>query len=160
MQEVTQSYLRKAAIQALTDGRDSAALEIISFLRDTSPPLLNSSVLPANSLPACIDKDSVNIDSIVSDGRAHAREFWENLIRARFLPFLRENGRVAFTSPEMVSWLENLDDIAFTTGDMKVYKGYRTFWKVKACDALQCIRAKGIVHAEKSSKEYMISSAV
>lgn len=147
MEQATQDYLRKAAIEALTAKADHVALELLALLHGDSGQL--SAVSQVKALPAATQ---------VIEGPAHDYHYWIKFIREQFIPFLQGNGRFKFTSYELLNWIERCSSVQLTTGDVEQYESGKEIWRNITSNALANLKKQGVVKAPPWGKEYEICS--
>ena len=141
----TIELLRAAAIQALQDKQDVSAGELLALMQ---PPTI------AVQTPALPQKIAV-------DGPAHDYHYWTQLVREKFLPFITANGRIRFTSSELLSWVENSVEAVLTLGDMQEQPSTgRIVWKASVGNGLASLKKQGVLKAESNGKEYEICRAL
>ena len=142
MNPTTVELLRAATIQALQNKQDIAAVELLSLmdLGTTSP---------VRALPEAAQ-------TTVVDGPAHDYHYWINFIRQNFIPFMTSNGRLRFTSHELLTWLENRRDLALTAGDIEKNSSDNFVWRHAVSSALGTLKSQGILKAPPFAKEYEI----
>lgn len=150
MDPKTVEALRQAAINALQSKEDVAAAELLS--------LMNSGAV---QLPAVTQPKALPQGRELIDGPAHDYHYWMRFIREQFIPFMTANGRLRFTSHELLTWLENCRDLALTTGDMEDSRSDgRPAWRNGVTVALGNLKQQGIVNAPAFGKEYEIKKAI
>lgn len=143
MNSETIELLRAATIQALQNKQDIAAGELLGLIN----PEPVKAMLPALS-PSTIE---------VVNGPAHDYHYWARFVRENFIPFMTSNGRLRFTSFELITWLENCKNLPLTSGDIEVRPGdSRTTWKGIMSNALSSLKSQGILKAPAFGKEYEI----
>lgn len=147
MEATTQDYLRKAAIEALSAKADTAALELLAMLHGRPAPPIPEQAIQA--LPAA--------DPTI-EGPAHDYHYWAQLIRKAFIPFLAENGRLRFTSPELFTWIENCAVAQMTTGDRCQCDDGKEHWRKIASNALSSLKKQGFVQAQAGGKDYEVTA--
>lgn len=146
----TQQYLRAAVIDALKHEDDQTAAELMSLLNGESvqPPSLQPQQPPVlRALPAA---------PTLVDGPPHDTSFWAQLIRELFIPFLLDNGRYKFTSREALTYLENLSQVDWTTGDMEFYTDGRHVWRERAGRGLASLKEMGIVDGRPGGRQFSV----
>jgi hypothetical protein len=146
MNPTTQDRIRKAAQDALADRDDASALELLSLLAGIAPARIERSSIAA--LPP---------GRQVTEGPAHDHHYWVRFVREHFIPFMIENGRAKFTSPELLSWIEHHETVPMTTGDTSPGDGGREAWRSYVSDALASLKRMGVLTAAPFSKDYSIS---
>lgn len=150
MNPTTQDRIRKAVQDALADRDDTAALELLSLLTPQHQLAQQSTVqLPFAALPPAKQ---------IIDGPAHDYHYWMRLIREHFIPFMTENGRLKFTSHELLSWIQHRHDLALSTGDLTTLSGGRETWRNIVGNALTALKQMGVVSAAPFSKDYAINT--
>ena len=77
-------------------------------------------------------------------------------IREHFIPFMTANGRMKFTSHELLSWIENCQQLQLTSGDLERREQDRQTWRRNVSLALQTMKQQGLLHADARCKEYEI----
>lgn len=146
MDPKTVEMLREAAINALHSKEDVAAAELLSLLNSGSVQL------PVVQEPPALPQGRELIE-----GPAHEYQYWMRFIREQFIPFMSANGRMRFTSHELLAWLENCEQLTLTTGDMEDSRNDgRPVWRQGVTLALSNLKQQGIVNAPPFSKEYQI----
>ena len=139
MDETTRAYLRNAALEALTQADDNAALELLSLMAgETAQP---------RQLEAAPQ---------IRDGRAHDYHFWTSFLRDNFLPFMVNHGRTSFTSPELISWLTAHPNLPLNSGDL-ILSGDRETWKAQITNALRKLKDMGCLSAGRFGRVYQIN---
>lgn len=145
MNPATVEFLRTAAIQALQSKQDDAAIELLGLMEQPN-------TRPIKALPLAIERD-------VSEGPAHDYHYWLNLIRQSFIPFMNANGRLRFTSHELLTWLENCPEVDLTMGDVSKNRKDNFVWRQNVSNALSALKNQGVLLAPQFGKEYEISKA-
>jgi hypothetical protein len=145
MESSTQDYLRKAAAEALAAKDDGAVIEILAMLRGV--PIAQGQDQQIRLLPST---------ATTADGPAHDFHYWSQFIRDSFIPFLTENGRVRFTSPELFSWIERCAEARFTSGDLLPNADGAATWRRGVSNGLINLKTQGVVHAETRGRSYQI----
>ncbi len=145
MNHSTVELLREAAIQALQNKQDEAAVELLGFI---NPPTVSTP-------PAPIIKSLPSAPEIV-DGPAHDYHYWAQLIREQFIPFLYSNGRIRFTSHELLEWLKHCADYHLTTGDTETHTDGKIIWRNTVSYALGHLKRQGVVLAPDNGKQYSL----
>ena len=150
MDPTTVQALREAAINALQSKKDVAAAELLSLMNGSTVQL------PPISQPKALPQGRELIE-----GPAHDYHYWMRFIREQFIPFMTANGRLRFTSHELLTWLENCRDLALTTGDMEDSRSDgRPQWRNGVTVALGNLKQQGIVNAPAFGKEYEIKRQI
>lgn len=151
MNTATKAALRKAAIEALNDQEDIAAIELLALLAKNA----------AASKPALplARQDSAQLSLRMIGGPARGYHYWADFIQKSFLPFLKANGRTGFLSSELFSWIENNPEVQMTDGDLAKRVDGKERWRGIVTDALKSLKECGIISAAKGSKTYTIESA-
>ena len=145
MNTTTIELLRAATIQALQNKQDASAVELLALMQPT---------LVALPVPALPQKTTV-------DGPAHDYHYWAQFVREKFIPFLTANGRIRFTSSELLSWVENSLETVLTLGDVQEQPGSgRIVWKASVGNGLAALKKQGVLQAESNGKEYEICRAL
>jgi hypothetical protein len=140
MKTETKARLRAAAIEALRDGDDDGALELLTLIG--VPPFLQQ--LPPEPVQAQLMPDLTDLP-LPHTQDAHDVYAWAMAIEKFFLPNLASRGRTDFTTPEMLSWFET-SGFPFTTGDLEVLPGHnRMRWRCIAGNALTKLRESGSI---------------
>ena len=150
MNPATQDRIRKAAQDALADRDDTAALELLALLA----PQLQLVSQPSPQLPFAALPPAKQ----VIEGPAHDYHYWMRLIREHFIPFMTENGRLKFTSHELLSWIQHRNDLAISTGDLITNSCGRETWRNIVGNALTALKQMGVVSAAPFSKDYTINT--
>ena len=132
--------LRAATIQALQNQQDEAASELLSLMEIKTKPVL--AALPSARR--------------VLTGEAHDYHYWTRIVREQFIPFMTANGRLRFTSHELLTWLENCTAIDFSTGDFDEHESGRHVWRNAVSGALAALKKQGILDAPAFGKDYTI----
>ena len=142
MEPTTKALLRSAVIQAVESQQDGAALELLS--------LLHAGRSPEPTLPKLMASPDA------AQSAAHGYDFWMCFIREHFIPFMTANGRMKFTSHELLSWIENCQQLQLTSGDLERREQDRQTWRRNVSLALQTMKQQGLLHADARCKEYEI----
>lgn len=145
MNDTTKAFLRNAVLEALSAQADSSALELLSLLNGFPP----NNVQPAQPPRLAMVRD-------LDDEVAHDYHYWCRFIRENFIPFMTSNGRLKFTSHELLTWLENCAFLKLTTGDLEKYSTGREVWRNTVGLALSHLKQQGALHAPAFGKEYQI----
>lgn len=145
METTTKVFLRQAAIQALQDQEDAAASELLA--------LLSSGPKDPPSFPK---QQMLLASNNAIDGPARDYHFWVQFIRENFIPFLAENGRARFTSPEMFTWIENCRLLQLTTGDLQTHQDGKLAWRGRAGKGLSELKRQGLVYGQPGGKEFLV----
>lgn len=145
MEITTKALLRNAILEAVTSEQDSAAMELLQ--------LLNGSAVTTPAQPKIL---SLPASREVVDGSAHDYHFWTSFIRENFIPFMTSNGRLRFTSHELLTWLENCQQIVLTTGDIEQHSTGRETWRNGVSAALSTLKQRGVLKAPAFGKDYEI----
>ena len=143
----TLALLRAAAIQALQDQDDDSAAELVSLIDSKQSP---QAVAPA--LPEGIPQESV------PNAPAHDYNYWVQFIRQHFIPFITGNGRLRFTSGELLAWMENSPLLVLNRGDLDRHKSGRTVWKHSVSSALGALKSQGVLTGEAYGKIYTVNT--
>jgi hypothetical protein len=147
MNPTTVELLRAATIQALQSKEDVAAIELMAMMS-------GQAAQPAvKALPQAV----VQVEKEMVDGPAHEYTYWAQFIREKFIPFMTSNGRLRFTSHELLSWLENCNEMVLTSGDMQQHATGKLVWRNTVSGALGYLKTQGIVSAPPFGKEYQIN---
>jgi hypothetical protein len=146
----TKIRLRNAVVDALSDGDDVAAHEMLGLL--VCQPIGQDSIkqMPPLALPGAIT---------IIDGPAKNYHYWMRFIRDNFLPFMHRNGRIQFTSYEVLSWLRNCGNIQLTAGDTHVLANGKEVWRNQVYSALANLKQMGVLDAERFAKSYTIKAS-
>lgn len=144
MESATRALLRSAILEAVKTEQDAAAIELMALLTGTTPTPLVAAPL---ALPAARQ---------LIDGPAHDYHYWVAFIRENFIPFMTSNGRLRFTSHELLTWLENVPALALTTGDVEQHSTGREVWRNGVSAALATMKQRGILKAPAFGKDYEI----
>lgn len=142
MNPATVEALRAATIQALQSKQDDVAAELLGLIGQTSSA-------PVKALPQAIQRDLI-------EGPPHDYHYWLNMIRQSFIPFMAANGRLRFTSHELLTWLENCQDVKLTVGDMGKNSKDNFTWRQNVSNALHALKSQGVLVAPPFRKEYEI----
>ena len=145
MNPATVELLRAATIQALQNKQDVAAVELLSLM-----DLGNAS--PVKALPQAHEGD-------IAEGPSHDYHYWTQFIRNQFIPFMTANGRLRFTSHELMTWLENCNSLQLTAGDVEQHSSGKLVWRNTVSAALGVLKSQGVLHAPPFGKEYVIQTA-
>lgn len=145
MNPTTKSLLRNAILEAVKAEQDDSALELLSLLNGVSQP--SNPKAPVLALPAVRN---------VVDGPAHDYHYWVSFIRENFIPFMSANGRLRFTSHELLTWLENVPQLTLTSGDVEQHSSGREVWRNSVSAALATLKQRGMLKAPAFSKDYEI----
>jgi len=145
MNPATVEFLRAATIQALQSKQDDVAIELLGLMGQTN-------TAPVKALPQAIERD-------VTEGPAHDYHYWLNLIRQSFIPFIAAHGRLRFTSHELLTWLENCQDVQLTVGDIGKNSKDNYVWRQNVSNALHALKSQGVLLAPPFRKEYEIHKA-
>jgi hypothetical protein len=149
MNDTTRAFLRNAVFEALNAKADGAAMELLSILTDS--PIYSAAPAVQIALPPARE---------VVDGPPHDYHYWVRFIREHFIPFITGNGRVKFTSHELMTWLENCNSLQLTSGDLNEPPSGGVTWRNVVSDALSALKQQGAIVAPVKSKEYSICSPV
>ena len=144
MNPATVELLRAATIQALQNKQDVAAIELLSLM-DVSAPN------DVKALPEAADMT-------IADGPSHDYHYWTKFIRNQFIPFMTANGRLRFTSHELMTWLENCKGVEFTAGDFEQHSNGKLVWRNTVSCALSTLKTQGLLQAPPFGKEYVIQT--
>ena len=142
MNPTTTEYLRAATIQALQNKQDDTAIELLSLM-----DLKVSDAVKA--LPGTTELTIV-------DGPSHDYHYWVRFIREQFIPFMTANGRLRFTSHELMTWLENFQGLQLTAGDIEEHSSGKPVWRNTVSNALGVLKQQGLLNAPPFGKEYEI----
>jgi len=145
MEETTRNLLREAAVTALSESQDRSAFELLALLNQEQ--IQTTTRTAAAALPAARE---------LQDGAAHDYHYWSRFIRENFIPFMTGNGRLKFTSHELISWLENCSKLPLTTGDIETHSSGREVWKNSVSLSLADLKRQGIFEAQPFSRVYEI----
>ena len=148
MNPATVELLRAATIQALQNKEDVAAIELMAMMSG------NSSQPEVKALPQA----PVQVEKQTVIGPAHEYTYWAQFIREKFIPFMTSNGRLRFTSHELLSWLENCQEMVLTTGDLQQHATGKLVWRNTVSGALGYLKTQGILSAPPFGKEYQINN--
>lgn len=142
MEPTTKALLRSAAMTAIEEEQDLAAFELLQMLHKGAAP--EPSLPKLAVLPASVS------------GEPHGYDFWMSFIREHFIPFMQNNGRVRFTSHELLTWIQRCEDLQLTSGDLQKREQDREIWRRNVSLALQTMKHQGFLHADARCKEYEI----
>jgi hypothetical protein len=146
MENTTKALLRNAILEAVTAEQDAAALELLNILN--GQPMALAAAKPAQlALPPVRQ---------ITDGPAHDYHYWVAFIRESFIPFMSANGRLRFTSHELLTWLENNPALTLTAGDIEHHATGREVWRNGVSAALSALKQRGILNAPAFGKDYEI----
>lgn len=145
MEPTTKALLRTAILNAVTAEQDSAAMELLQLLNGT--PATSPPQRPVLSLPAARE---------IVEGAAHDYHYWTSFIRENFIPFMTANGRLRFTSHELLTWLENCSHLKLTSGDVEQHATGRETWRNGVTAALSTLKQRGVLKAPAFGKDYEI----
>ena len=145
MNDTTKAFLRDAVLEALAVCADSSALELLALLNGSQVSSVAPS--PVAVLPAARE---------VTDGPARDYHYWTRFIRENFIPFMTGNGRLRFTSHELLTWLENCNALRLTAGDIEPHATGRETWRNTVSAALAHLKRQGAINAPAFSKDYLI----
>lgn len=148
MNTATKAALRKAAIEAIDNQEDIAAMELLGLLAKDG--VIDKPALP----PARQSPDQLLLQII--DGPARTYHYWAAFIRESFLPFVVASGRARFTSSELFSWIQNNPKVQMTDGDLVKRIDGREHWRGIVTDALKSLKECGIICAAKGGRVYAI----
>ena len=144
MNPATVELLRAATIQALQNKQDVAAVELLSLIGKTASPDIKA-------LPQAKEVEVV-------EGPSHDYHFWTQFIRTQFIPFMTANGRLRFTSHELMTWLENCKSLELTSGDVDQHSSGKPVWRNTVSCALGVLKSQGLLNAPPFGKEYVIQT--
>jgi hypothetical protein len=147
MNDTARTFLRYAVLEALNAQADSAAMELLALLNGT--PLQATTNAARAALPMARE---------ITDGPARDYHYWTRFIRENFIPFMTGNGRLRFTSHELLTWLENCSSLSLTTGDVDAHSTGRETWRNAVGNALSSLKQQGALTAAPFGKEYVIST--
>ena len=147
MNTKTVALLRAAAIQALQDQNDESAFELVSLIDCKQPPQAAQPALP-----------EVTLGSSVPNAPAHDYNYWVQFIRQEFIPFITGNGRLRFTSNELLAWMENSTMVVLNRGDLDHHKSGRAVWKHAVSSALGALKSQGVLTGEAYGKIYTVAT--
>lgn len=145
MNDTTKAFLRNAVLEALSAQADASAMELLSLLNG----------LPAQALPPS-PTPALPMAREIEEGYAHDYHYWCRFIRENFIPFMTGNGRLRFTSHELLTWLENCNALRLTVGDIEKHATGREVWRNTVSTALFHLKQQGAIHAAAFAKEYQI----
>jgi hypothetical protein len=143
----TKTRIRNAVLDALSDGDDIAAHEILGLLVSQPQKDQGATVVQQLALPGA---------KIIVDGPARDYHYWMRFIREKFIPFMHRNGREQFTSYEVLSWLCNCGNLQLTAGDTEVLANGKEVWRNQVYSALSNLKQMGVLDAERFAKSYTI----
>lgn len=149
MNNSTKTRIRNAVLDALSDGDDIAAHEILGLL--ISQPQQDHGTLVAQQLALPGAKTIV-------DGPARDYHYWMRFIREKFIPFMHRNGREQFTSYEVLTWLCNCGNLQLTAGDTQMLANGKEVWRNQVYNALANLKQMGVLDAERFGKSYTIKA--
>jgi hypothetical protein len=145
----TKIRLRNAIVDALSDGDDLAAHEMLGFI--VGQPHKEEKVATVRQLALPAGK-------VIVDGPARDYHYWVRFVRENFIPFMQANGRSQFTSYELLSWLDNFGGLELTAGDTEQHSNGREVWRSQVCNALSTLKTMGILDAPPFAKDYTIKA--
>jgi hypothetical protein len=146
MENTTKALLRNAILEALSAEQDASAMELMTILN-------GSSALAATAKPIQLALPPVRK---IENGPAHDYHYWVAFIRENFIPFMAANGRLRFTSPELLTWLENSPNLVLTAGDIEQHSTGRETWRNSVSAALSAMKQRGVLKAPAFGKDYEI----
>lgn len=155
MNPTTVELLRAATIQALQNKQDAAAVELLALMNGTSVESAPKALPQATPAPLAIAPKPA--EQIISEGPAHDYHYWVAFIRKEFIPFMTSHGRLRFSSHELLTWLENRDDLNLTTGDIELNTQDKLIWRNSVSAALGSLKGQGVLSAPPFGKEYTIT---
>lgn len=144
MEPTTKALLRNAILEAVTAEQDVAAMELMALLTGTT-----AAPKPAVALALPASKE-------VTEGPAHDYHYWMRFIREQFIPFMSANGRLRFTSHELLTWIENCPALSLTSGDIDQFANGREVWRNGVSAALSSMKQQGLLKAPAFGKDYEI----
>lgn len=142
MNPTTVELLRAATIQALQNKQDYAAIELLSLMDVKASTAVKA--LPGTT------------ELTIVDGPSHDYHYWVRFIREQFIPFMTANGRLRFTSHELMTWLENCQGLQLTAGDIEQHSTGKPVWRNTVSCALGVLKTQGLLNAPPFGKEYEI----
>lgn len=149
MNNSTKTRIRNAVLDALSDGDDIAAHEILGLLVCQSVQEKTVETVRQLALPGA---------KTIIDGPARDYHYWMRFIREYFIPFMSQNGRYQFTSYEVLNWLCNCGNLQLTAGDTHVLANGKEVWRNQVYSALASLKQMGILDAERFGKSYTIKA--
>jgi hypothetical protein len=158
MDPITGRYLHEAASRALKDEQHLAAMELLKLFnwyanQDLSHEPVRA--LRAVSTPVALMPSDGPVRTV--QGPAREYTFWMSLIRDKFIPFMLSNGRYRFTACDLLKYIENREEIRFTTGDEEIQRNTRKTWRVRVTNALYQLKENGCLVGE-GRRRYVIPS--
>jgi hypothetical protein len=148
MENTTKALLRNAILEALSAEQDASAMELMNILNGS----------PVSTVPAKPVQLALPPIRSIENGPAHDYHYWVAFIRENFIPFMTANGRLRFTSPELMTWLENSPNLVLTAGDIEQHSTGRETWRNGVSAALSVMKQRGVLKAPAFSKDYEILS--
>jgi hypothetical protein len=145
----TKIRLRNAIVDALSDGDDLAAHEMLGFI--VGQPHKEEKVATVRQLALPAGK-------VIVDGPARDYHYWVRFVRENFIPFMQANGRSQFTSYELLNWLDNFGGLELTAGDTQQHSSGREVWRSQVYSALSTLKTMGILEAPPFAKDYTINA--
>lgn len=145
MEPNTRRFLRSAVLEALKAEDDRAAMELLTML--SQGPEHCSPAQQINALPA---------GRTITEGPAHDYHFWVRFIRESFIPFMTGNGRMRFTSHELLSYMENFKNLPLTEGDVEIQSNGHEAWRTRVSSALSHLKLMGCISAPAKGRDYLI----
>lgn len=143
MNSTTKALLRHTILEAINSEQDAAAMELLALLTGSTPA---AEPVVAALATACT----------VIEGPARDYHHWVSFIRENFLPHIINNGRLRFTSNEMFSWLENNQNMQWTTGDIEIRTDGAEVWRGTVSNALTALKDRGLLKAKPRGRDYSI----
>ena len=137
MNPETLEHLRSAAINALQNKQDVAAVELISLMDMTAPALAPE--------PVTVAPVPLEIPALPASPQSRDYHFWARVIQDSYLPHLASEGQVEFTTAQFFSWVEYVG-LPLTTGDLEKPGGSRPRWKERCGVALKKLRDNNVIH--------------
>ncbi len=149
MNNSTKIRLRNAIVDALSEGDDLAAHEILGFI--VCQPCKEEKVATVHQL-------ALPAGRVIVDGPARDYHYWVRFIRENFIPFMQANGRTQFTSYELLNWLDNFGGLKLTAGDTQQHSSGREVWRSQVYSALSNLKTMGVLDAPPFAKDYTIKA--
>lgn len=146
--EAIKRHLRNATVAALEEGDDETAQELLALIL---PPKHQAPQLPTQQpilLAPALE---------VTEGPPRSYDFWAQVLRDKFVPFMNEHCRHTFTAFEALRWLQA--NVPLSTGDVETHRCGTPVWRSQASNALGRLKQMGVLQSEPRSKIYAISPA-
>jgi len=156
MEAPISDYLHSAAAVALAGKDYSLALNLIELLSQghTIPSAQANTVSKNNTITP--SRLQLTLDDGCSDS-VHGREFWQEIITTQWIPLCIDRGLIAFTTPNLMEWIDNASNVQLLPGDL-ADDSKTKYYRRMISNALGKLKNQNILASNSQGKIYRITA--